>query len=242
MKIGILVTAFLSDEQVVRFGDLPSMFVALLSLQDEGVEYVTYNVCLDDFPSSPDVCDGWLITGSYHSAYERLPWMLKLEEFIRNALSSDVPMVGICFGHQIMAQAMGGVVAREANGKWGLAVHDYSLILNEGSRPSWMEGAASHFALQASHQDQVVVLPETAERIGGNDFCPNGLLLYGNTGLSMQLHPELSADFITTLISKRRGESMDDVDADDAASRVNDPVDDQLVARWIVNFLKESRA
>ena len=242
MKIGILATSALKEDLAARYGDLPSMFAELLTPQDASLAFETFNVFQGDMPPKPDACDAWLVTGAPESAYDRLPWMLVLEDFIRATLAADIPMVGICFGHQIMAQALGGTVAKEANGKWGMAVNGYSLYLEGEERPDWMDGQASQFALQASHQDQVIELPEGAKRIAGNDFCPNGMLLYGKSGLSMQLHPELPADFISFLIENRRGDSMNDEDADKAAKQVADPVDDQLVARWIVNFMKTAKA
>lgn len=242
MKIGILATSALNEDLAARFGDLPSMFAKLLSPQDSSLTFETFAVFQDVFPSTIKACDAWLVTGSPNSSYERLPWMLELEDFIRQTLAAGIPMVGICFGHQIMAQAMGGRVEKERQGKWGISVHDYSLSLNGSERPGWMDGDATRFALQASHQDQVTALPEGAERIAGNDFCPNGMMLYGKAGLSMQLHPELPADFISFLIENRRGSAMDDADADAAVIRVADPVDDQLIARWIVNFMKSARA
>lgn len=242
MKIGILATSALNEDLSARFGDLPSMFENLLSPQDQALTFETFLVCAGEMPPSSDHCDAWLVTGSPNSAYERLPWMLELEAFIRTTLAADIPMVGICFGHQIMAQAMGGTVAKEANGKWGMSVQDYALMLDGDERPGWLNGQASSFALQASHQDQVIALPQDAKRLAGNDFCPNGMVLYGKSGLSMQLHPELPADFIAFLIENRRGTAIDDADADAAALRVADPVDDQLVAGWIVKFMKSASA
>ena len=242
MKIGILATSVLTEKNLVQFGDLPSMFATLLSGQDSRLDFETFDVCFDVFPASSNLCDAWIVTGSPRSAYEKLPWMVRLEDFIRQTIAANIPMVGFCFGHQIMAQAMGGTVAKEANKEWGIAVHNYQVMLEGAPRPKWMDGEATSFALQASHEDQVTALSSAIKRIGGNAFCPNGLLLYGKSGLSMQLHPELSAGFISELIDMRRGRSMSDEEADAALTQVDKPVDDQMVARWIVNFMRELAA
>lgn len=241
MEIGILVAGPLSEEQKSRFGTLSDMFEDLLADADADLGFVSYDVYEDDFPESPTSCDGWIITGSVHSAYENLPWMQTLEFFIRQTLAQNIPMVGICFGHQIMAKAMGGTVKKEGQGLWGAAVHDYELDITSHPRPEWMSGDKTTLSLQASHQDQVIDLPPTATRLGGNAFCPNGMLAYGTSGLSMQLHPELSNDFIRSLIEKRYGQQMKAEQAEEALARVDLPVDDTLVAGWIANFFHLKR-
>ncbi len=238
MKIGILVAGDLSQERKLRFGTLATMFETLLSSVEPELIYQDYDVFKDVFPTDPQECDGWLITGSYHSAYEDLPWMLRLQAFIRETLDANIPMIGICFGHQIMAQALGGRVEREASGKWGAAVNTYKLDGGAGEFPSWMSSDSTQISLQASHQDQVTILPTNAKLLGGNDFCPNGILSYGNTGFSMQLHPELSSDFIRDVFETRRGDVMSEEETDLVLEKVDLPVDSPLAARWMVDFFK----
>ena len=84
----------------------------------------------------------------------------------------------------------------------------------------------------------MVTLPPGSERLGGNDFCPNGIIAYGQHGLSMQLHPELSSAFIESIFKQKRGEVMPEEQVDEALSRVNDPVDDARAAAWIVHFMR----
>ena len=139
MKIGILTADRLSDELVDQFGPMPDMFERLLLSADDQLEFESFDVYLDDFPCGPAQCDAWIITGSTHSAFEELPWIIRLKAFVREVLGAGVPMVGICFGHQLMAEAMGGKVEREPNGNWGAAVHNYQINAN-GPRPYWMVG------------------------------------------------------------------------------------------------------
>ncbi len=239
MKIGILVAGPLPEDLVKAYGTFDDMFRELLLKQDPDLTFQSYDVFKDAFPTDTGECDGWIVTGSLHSAYEKLPWMLRLEAFIRDAIAANSPIVGICFGHQIMATAMGGVVEKAPSGKWGAAVHHYKVDADK--RPQWMDAENDEFALQASHQDQVTVLPESGCLIAGNSFCPNGMIAYGQSGLSMQLHPELSAPLIETLLKQRRGLSMTEEDADTALSHVHDAVDADRVAKWIVRFFRQPR-
>ena len=108
MKIGILQTGHAPDELLHDRGDYDAHFARLLD--GNGFTFRTYNVVDMDFPGSIHDCDGWLITGSKHGAYEDHPFIPPLEALIREVYNTDLPLVGICFGHQIIAQALGGTV------------------------------------------------------------------------------------------------------------------------------------
>ena len=124
MKIGILMTGHAVPELQERAGDYDAMFARLLA--GHGFEFETYNVVDEQYPSAPDACDGWLITGSKHGAYEDHPWIPPLEEFIRAVYASGRPMIGVCFGHQIIAQALGGKVIKYPGG-WSVGRTEYDL-------------------------------------------------------------------------------------------------------------------
>ena len=155
MKIGILVAGHVADELVQKTGEFDFMFQRLLA--GNGYEFEAWFVVDGQFPDSPDEADGWLITGSKHGAYEDLPWIPRLETFIRDIRAADRPLVGICFGHQIIAQALGGTVKKSDKG-WAVGHQTYS-------------HGDTTFGANAWHQDQVVALPEGADVIAGNDFC-----------------------------------------------------------------------
>ena len=241
MKIGLLVAGPLPENLVQKFGTFADMFKALLTKQDPAMTFTQYQVYGDEFPVDAKACDGWIVTGSLHSAYEKLPWMLKLEALIREAIAGKQPVIGICFGHQIMATAMGGTVEKAPSGKWGAAVHTYQIGVDAKDRPQWMGEGTDSFSLQASHQDQVTVLPESGCLIAGNAFCPNGMIAYGDSGLSMQLHPELESGIIEVMLHQRRGDAMSEEDADVALAHVHDKVDAEKVAEWMVRFFRQKR-
>lgn len=221
MKIGILQTGE-APEALREMGDYPDLFVRLLA--GHGFDFATYPVLRGDFPAHVTDCDGWLITGSRHGAYEDHPWIPPLEDFIRAAYAAGVPMVGVCFGHQIIAQAMGGRVEKYSKG-WsaGATVYDFG---------------GEKVKLNAWHQDQVVVKPDTATRIASNDFCENAALLYDDRIFTVQAHPEFDQKFMEGLIEKRGKGLVPEAVLSAAAQRLAEPLDRGNMAARIADFFK----
>lgn len=222
MKIGILQTGHAPDEVRDELGDVNTFFMRLLDGQ--GFTFATYAVVDGAFPSGPADCDGWLITGSKHGAYEDLPWIPPLEELIRDIYSAARPLVGICFGHQIIAQALGGVVEK-FDGGWAVGRQTYDWLGDE-------------IALNAWHQDQVVQAPKAAKQLASNDFCENAALVYDNRILTMQAHPEFGDAMIGGLIGARAGTVPPPL-IDTAKSNLGKPNDNARMAAQIATFFKE---
>ena len=226
MHIGILQTGLAPDVLAPAFGDYPDMFQRLLD--GNGFTYRTYCVVKGEMPARATDCDGWLITGSRHGVYEDHPWIAPLEALIRDAFAAHVPVVGICFGHQIVAQAMGGRVEKYAGG-WAVGATGYDF-------------GDETMTLNAWHQDQVVSLPPGAKVIAHNDFCANAALLYDDHALTIQAHPEFGPDFIDSLIQTRgRGVVPDPILAS-ALERLETPLHDHAIATRIATFFKAPRA
>lgn len=224
MKIGILQTGHLTEE-LNAIGTYPVLFQRLLA--NRGFAFETYVVVDGVFPGSVTDCDGWLITGSRHGAYEDLPWIAPLEAFIRDAFTADIPVAGICFGHQIMAQALGGTVEKFAGG-WSVGAQRYRLQDREIDQFAW-------------HQDQVVAIPDGAEVIASNEFCHHAGLSYGRQGLSVQWHPEFEAPFIDGLIRWRGPGIVPDPLLEHAASSLDTDVDNAALADLLTRFFQERR-
>lgn len=186
MKIGILQTGHVPPS-LEEMGDYDEMFARLLA--GRGFDFVSYDVEGGTVPEDPLECDGWLITGSKHGAYEDHPWIPPLEALIRKIHAAGVPLVGVCFGHQIIAQALGGKVAKHPGG-WSVGRKIYRI---EGEE----------LPLNAWHQDQVTELPPEAEVVGESDFCRYAALSYGGRIFTVQPHPEYGGDFIGGLIAER---------------------------------------
>ena len=223
MKIGILQTGHSPKELLGETGNYADLFVNLLAGQD--FEFTTYSVVDMDFPANADVADGWLITGSKHGAYEDHPFIAPLETLIRDIYAADLPLVGICFGHQIIAQALGGKVEKFKDG-WAVGRQTYD----------W-QGEDIH--LNAWHQDQVVALPEDAAVCARNDFCENAALIYGKKAFTVQAHPEFDGNFIAGLATHRGPGVVPDAQLDAARATIDAPVHNVRLARKIGSFFKE---
>lgn len=221
MKIGILTTGHAPDA-MKDLGNYDALFRTLLD--GHGFEFENYDVVDGVFPGGVDAADGWLITGSKHGAYEPHDWIPPLEQFIRDAYAARVPVVGICFGHQIIAQALGGRVEKFAGG-WAVGRKTYDF----GGEP---------VALNAWHQDQVTVRPVGAEVIASNDFCENAALLYDDRIYSVQPHPEFDASFIDGLIRLRGPGVVPKTDLDAAQQTLHQPIDNARVAAQIARFFR----
>lgn len=237
MKIGILETGKVPELLSARHGDYPAMFERLLRSAAPGLQFAVYRVTEGQLPERTDECDAWLITGSRHGVYDPLPWIGPLKEFLRKAYAKNVPIVGICFGHQILAEALGGTAEKSDKG-WGLGVQKYLIH----RKPSWMTGVDGEFSLNALHQDQVTRLPDDAEVVAGSGFCPYAVLAYRGSAISIQPHPEYQPEFFRELIEVRRGKAIPEEDVDAAKKSLDTPIDTALVAQWIVRFLEKQLA
>lgn len=224
MKLAILETGYPPGDLEDRFGDYPAMFARLLG---PDFEIEPFDVQAGKLPAGPAAHCAYLITGSPAGVYDPLPWIARLSEFIRAAGESR--MVGICFGHQIMAQALGGQVVKSDKG-WGAGLHHYSIVRTE----PWMDLVAS-IAVPASHQDQVVVQPPNTELVASSPFTPFASLAWTDRrAISFQFHPEFSIGFAQALIEQRR----DDLpEPDRAIASLDAPNDNALVGEWIRRFL-----
>lgn len=225
MKIGILMTGH-PPNTIAERGKYNEYFARLLD--GNGFAFEGYAVVDGEFPASVEDADGWLITGSRHGAYEEHDWIPPLEDFIRAAWAAKKPMIGVCFGHQIIAQAMGGKVEKFAGG-WSVGRTEYTM----GDRK---------LAINAWHQDQVVKRPEVAQVIASTDFCENAGLLYGDTFWTIQPHPEYDSSFIDVLIKTRGKGVVPEALMAEASAQLDLPTDRMEVAEEMAAFFKKARA
>jgi len=232
LKLGILKTGRPPKACIPEFGTYPDMFIRLLG--PDAYDYRVFAVDEGELPESPKACDAYLITGASAGAYDPLPWIAQAEDFLR-AARGQAALVGVCFGHQLMAQAFGGKVIKSPKG-WGLGEQDYVVR----SREPWMDAAAS-IRLPGSHQDQVVELPPGAEVWAANDFTPMGALAWRDQpAISLQLHPEFEPAYAVSLIEHRREGPYTQDEADRAIASYVGPDDRARVGGWIRNFLDQA--
>lgn len=222
MRIGILKCG--QSPEVIRgeLGDYDTMFEQLLA--GRGFEFTSYHVEAMQFPASVHDADGWLLTGSRHGAYEDHAFIAPLEEFVRRAYAEHVPMVGICFGHQLIAQALGGKVMKYPGG-WAVGAQDYDF----GDVP---------VTLNAWHQDQVVERPAGAEIAATSGFCENAALVYDDRAFTIQAHPEFPDAFIQGLIEHRAKGVVPEPLLDGARARMGGARQSRTIADRIEAFFK----
>lgn len=226
MKVGILETGAPPDPLVPRFGAYPAMMSAMLG---PGFEVESFDVAAGALPAAPDAHDAYLITGSPAGVYEPHAWIPPLKAFLGDAKGKS-KLVGICFGHQIMAEAFGGRVEKSDRG-WGIGLQSYDVA----GRAPWMDDVPS-FAIPVSHQDQVVAQPPASRILAANAFSPFGLLAYDDQpAISFQGHPEFDPEFAKALVEIRRDRLPG---VDEALASLDEPNDRARVGGWIRRFLR----
>jgi GMP synthase-like glutamine amidotransferase len=233
MKIGILETGQLRGEMIGRFEPYPVMFERFVSLAGHDFEFEAFCVIEGEMPPSIHACDGWLITGSRHGVYDKLTWMAPLEDFIRELAAARMPLIGVCFGHQIIAEALGGEVVKSDKG-WGVGLQQYIIEQTH----AWMETEPQQVGIYAYHQDQVVKCPPSAQVFLSSEFCPFAGLSYGDSIISVQAHPEFEAAFENFLLEVFGSAVLPAEVAARAHASMNggSSADTRLLANWFANF------
>jgi GMP synthase-like glutamine amidotransferase len=228
MRIGLLEC----DDVTGRFphiaGGYREMFAALLP----DASFAHYEAHRGKLPASATECDAWLCTGSKYSVYDGLDWIEALSGFIRKAREPGTPFVGICFGHQMLAHALGGEVARAPQG-WGVGILDLDITSPE----PWMDPPRERVRLHHMHQDQVMRLPAGAVVLGRSAHCEVGMFRVGDSMLGIEGHPEFTPQFSEALIRARRGR-IGAERSEAALASLRHPSDGSLVGRWISRFLR----
>lgn len=245
MKIGILQTDDVRDALQAQHGHYPDMFKGLL--RGFGFEFATFDVRQNQYPSEPKACQGYIVTGSRHSTYDpQVAWIPALKDFIRNNFEqAGVPLLGVCFGHQVVADALGGQNVKSQKG-WGLGLHEWQVV----RRAAWMRGDSDSdsdspprdsLSLYVSHQDQVETLPQGAEVLLASEFCANAAYAIDERIFCLQGHPEFTSEFSKALIHLR--EEANDISHEVSEERLRScdtPADTARCASWIARFFKKA--
>lgn len=237
MKLTIIEAGRVPAPLDARFESYPDMFRAMFDASGLPFTYEVISACDGAELPDPAGLEGIVITGSPAGVYEDHAWLEPLRAFIRKAHAARTPMLGICFGHQIMAEALGGEVRKSEKG-WGMGRHRYRVV----ERPCFMADAPETLAIACSHQDQVIVPPPGAEVVLASEFAPHAGLFY-DTGqaLSFQPHPEFRDEFALELAQLRRGRAPDAV-VDRAVASFAEASDSALLRDYIARFITEAAA
>lgn len=233
LHLGILRTDAVLDEFQTQHGDYPQMFRQLFLAVDPKLSFAEYDVARA-LPAAVN-CDAYVITGSRHSVYDDLAWIGELVAFVRRVLDAGGVILGICFGHQLMAHFFGGRVAPAAAG-WAVGVQE-----SEVSARSWMgDDTPAQIRLLSSHKDQVATLPAHADLFASNDFCPVAGFTLGDQVITVQGHPEFAKPYAAALMNYRR-EILGEPTYQAGIDSLTHDTDELIVARWMLEFVRQSR-
>lgn len=199
------------------------------------VTLTCFDVTAGQYPQNLSDFDGYITTGSKYSVYDDFDWIRELAHFFQRLHQDGRKLFGVCFGHQMIAHALGGTVARAENG-WGVGVKSFEVYAAAKNEP-WFDPSLDRFNMLMSCQDQVQVLPPDSVVLAGSDFCPVGMYRVGANMLGVQGHPELTAAYSEALMAERSGRIPADVIAA-ARATLTTPTHKRELAAWIVNFMR----
>jgi GMP synthase-like glutamine amidotransferase len=215
------------------FGDYPEMFAALLQAQDASLKVRTYDLIFGQLPEDIHTCDAYIITGSRFGVYEDIPWIHEAKKLVKRIYDAKIPTIGICFGHQLIASALGGDVIKAENKGHALGVQTWEIV----DQPEWMDNSSlTTLSLNASHQDQVIKLPKGGKLFAGSDFCPiAGFQI--DSMLTFQGHPEFDRAYTEYLVKKHESK-LDSVTLEKTMGSLDNIPNSNTVGSWMVQFIK----
>ncbi|MEE2803909.1 MAG: GMP synthase [Pseudomonadota bacterium] len=230
LRIGILQCDEVRPQFRQQYGDYDDMLINGLCRANAHFSYKVFRVFEGHLPNDIDDCDAWITSGSKHSVNDDCEWTHALSRFVRQLAVRSKPYVGICYGMQMIAKALGGVVQLSGAG-WGVGVAANDVATAE----PWMCPAADVVRLLISHKEQVTVLPKGARRLAGNTLCPNGIIMWNRSMLGIQGHPEFHRDYAKSLMDFRRDIIAPRRLAEGLSSLADEP-DNEQVFDWIAGF------
>ena len=230
MKIGILKCDSTNEHFREEHGDYQDWYKSLFQSVEPSLEFETYDVILGEYPKKLQENDVYLISGSRYGANDGDKWIDDLEIFVLELEHQKHPLIGICFGHQMIAKALGGKTELASQG-WGVGVQNYQKILTE----RWMEPDLEQFSILSFHKDQVTKLPESSVLIAEIYFCPYSAYYIGEWLISFQGHPELTKDYVRALLHHRENILGQEV-LESGLKSLEQQIQPKIIAKWILNF------
>lgn len=228
--LGLLETDVLYDDLQADFRSYGHLFTEFFQRYGVSLNYRFYQVQQGELPQPGD-CDAYLITGSKAGVYDDLPWLAPLQAWIREAFARQEKIIGICFGHQLLAHTLGGFAGRSPKG-WGIGVRTETMI----ALPDWLPDTPITLTLIYSHRDQVERLPPQAIRMAGSEFCENAAFAIGDQILAFQGHPEFTPAYTRRLLPRREtcvGAEL----LQQGLNSLDRPTDAHRVCDWMATFI-----
>ncbi|MEZ4777724.1 MAG: amidotransferase [Bacteroidia bacterium] len=227
MKTGLLVCDHINENFHHISPDYTTMFRALLP----DLDLIPFMVIDGEFPENAEACDAYIATGSRFSVYDEVEWVLRLKTFVQEIYASGKKYAGVCFGHQMLGEALGGKVEKSPHG-WCVGVHTFSILQTE----PWMKPFQSEVNLLMMCQDQVIRLPENSIHLAAAADCPVAMFRVGENMLGIQAHPEFSPVYDRALM-ENRVERIGREKVEMGISSLEKTPDREIVAEWIRKFL-----
>lgn len=234
-NIGLLLCDDVPEDGREHFGNYHGMFQRGISAVDSAMTLTPYAAYQGELPAHPSDHDGYMISGSAASVFEDLPWIEPLMEFVRRCQTDKIKMVGICFGHQLIAHALGGNTERSDNG-WGFGIHKAAITAS----PEWLETSEKDYDLIVIHQDQVVTLPDGFSTLASNDFCPHSMISDNENMLGIQGHPEFSKEYCAYRALARREKIGESKYQETLELLAGNESQSSEVLGWVSQFLRQS--
>ncbi len=238
LNIGLLLCDDIDPSAQAQYGTYTQMFQDSIDPSGKSVCLIPIRCFEGEALPQPAEYAGYIITGSRHGVYEDLPWIGVLQKFIRECWEQEIKVVGICFGHQLIAHSLGGK-AEKAEAGWGFGIQSAKII----DRKPWMTDIESlnddRYNLIVIHQDQVVDVPPQFKTIAENDFCPNSMIVADNKMLGIQGHPEFNKDFCRWRAELRKEMIGVEVYQATLHSLAEKEAHSKTVFNWVNNFLHQ---
>ena len=235
LTIGILLTDHVLEDLKTKHGDQDDFYYKIFNEADKSIKLKIYDVTKNTYPDDINECNGYLITGSKLSVYDDVHWIRELEEYIRYLNSAEKKLLGVCFGHQLIAKALGGSV-RKATAGWVTGLQSYNI---HAFFP-WVDSFDEEIKLIHSHQDQVTELPEKATLVASNSKVPIAMYYIDNHIMSVQGHPEFTNEYAYDVVCKRRDILGEELFKQTEDSLLNETSSYLEVTRWWISFFKKS--
>lgn len=231
-KLGLLLCDHVPDELAPSFQDYPEMFAKAFTSVNANIEWQIFDITKEELPTSANICDGYLISGSRHSANDNARWINSLMLFSKEVHEAKIPIVGLCFGLQILAKALRGKVEKAQQG-WGIGHKRYRVTAHE---TNLLLEADSKITVPVCHQDQITRIPDGSIRVASNDHCENFILFFGNHTLGIQGHPEFESRYINALIEYKKNDLTDNEYISAKRSKAC-PEDSKILRKVILDFV-----